>query len=92
MSKKMKNNTPKKKKRSTLARWFRQTVLKKHDIDYDNPEVIETPLKIVAQNFFAKKTAVFGVVVFLLILLVVLIGPYFFKLNLGGINAGYLVE
>jgi hypothetical protein len=44
MSKKMKNNTPKKKKRSTLARWFRQTVLKKHDIDYDNPEVIETPL------------------------------------------------
>lgn len=84
MSKKMKNITPKKKKkRNTLARWFRQTVLRKHDIDYDNPEVIETPLKIVAQNFFAKKTAVFGVVVFLLILLVVLIGPYFFKLNLG---------
>jgi len=55
MSKKMKNNTPKKKKRSTLARWFRQTVLRKHDIDYDNPEVIETPLKIVAQNFFAEE-------------------------------------
>ena len=83
MSKKINNMTPKKKKRSTLARWFRQTVLRKHDIDYDNPEVIETPLRIVAQNFFAKKTAVFGVVVFLLILLVVLIGPYFFKLNLG---------
>jgi len=77
-----KNHTPK-KPRGTLSRWFRQTVLRKHDIDYDNPEIIETPLQIVAKNFFAKKTAVFGVVVFFLILMLVLIGPHFFKLNLG---------
>ena len=77
------NKTP--KKRSTLVRWFRSNVLRKHDLNYDSAsaEAIETPLQIIAQNFFKKKTAIFGVVVFTLILLFVLVGPQFFKLNLG---------
>ncbi|NLA82511.1 MAG: ABC transporter permease subunit [Clostridiaceae bacterium] len=83
VNKKQANNQPPKKKRNFLVRWFRSTVLRKHDIDYDSAEVIETPLQIVVQNFFSKKSAIFGVVVFSLILLLVLVGPYFWQLNLG---------
>ena len=72
-----------KKKRNFFVRWFRSAVLRKHDLDYDSSEVIETPLQIVAQNFFSKKSALFGLIVFVLILLLVLIGPLFWQLNLG---------
>ena len=74
---------PKERKRGTLGRWFRSNFLRKHDLDLPADEIIETPLKIVMQNFFKKKTAVFGVVTFILILLLVLFGPSFFHLNLG---------
>ena len=74
---------PKQKKRGTLRRWFRSNFLRKHDLDLPADEVIETPFKIVIQNFFRKKTAIFGVFTFILILLLVLFGPSFFHLNLG---------
>lgn len=72
-----------KKKKGTLRRWFRSNFRHKHDIDIPADEIIETPLQIVAQNFFKKHTARFGVITFLVILLFVLIGPSFFHLNLG---------
>ncbi|NLC26355.1 MAG: ABC transporter permease subunit [Fastidiosipila sp.] len=74
---------PKRKKRGTLSRWFRSNFLRKHDLEIPADEIIETPLQIVAENFFKKKTAVFGVVTFTLILLLVLFGPSFYHLDLG---------
>lgn len=87
MSKKLRKSNDhensKKKERKSFSRWFKRVILRKDVLKIEAEEMIETPLQIVAQKFFSRKTALFGVITFTLILIFVLIGPLFMKIDLG---------
>ncbi len=83
---------------STLLRWFKRTLFggsnaffgevdNKNDDDVFAVEKIESPGKQRLKAFLGKKLAVGALVVFLLVFLVMLIGPLFYPLNLAYIEA-----
>jgi peptide/nickel transport system permease protein len=72
------------KKRSRFGTWLSRCFLgSRKELSFMEEEALQSPGKTIAKNFFRKKTAVFGVVVFLAIFLFVMIGPYYMPLDLG---------
>lgn len=74
-----------KKKQFFLLRWFKRTALKDREelnIDVEEEERIQTPMKQMVMNFLHKKLAMIGLIVFLMIFVFVLIGPKIWILDL----------
>ena len=74
----------KKKKEFFLLRWFKRVFLgtDREVRSILEEEQVQTPLRTVVHNFVRKKSAMLGVVVFLCIFALVIIGPYIWKLDL----------
>ena len=74
----------KKKKSFFLFRWLKRGVAGNDGEIRDilREEQVQTPFKTMAKAFFHKRTAMVGVVVFLIIFVVVIVGPYIWKLDL----------
>ena len=74
----------KKKKEFFLVRWFKRVFLgtDREVRSILEEEQVQTPLRTVVHNFVRKKSAMLGVVVFLCIFALVIIGPYIWKLDL----------
>ena len=65
---------------AALARMFG---LQKTERNFMEEEALQSPGRVAARNFFHRPTAVFGLVVFLLIFVIVMVGPYFMPIDLG---------
>ena len=74
----------KKKKEFFLVRWFKRVFLgtDREVRSILEEEQVQTPLRTVVHNFVRKKSAMLGVIVFLCIFALVIIGPYIWKLDL----------
>lgn len=74
----------KNKKGFFLTRWFKRGFLgtDQEVKDIMQEEQVQTPFKTMAANFFKKKTVIVGLVVFIAIFLLVLIGPKIWVLDL----------
>lgn len=72
------------KKEFFLFRWFKRAFLgsSQEVVDIMQEEQVETPVKTMAKNFFAKRTVRIGLTGFILIFLFVLIGPRYWVLDL----------
>lgn len=74
----------KNKKSSTIGSALRRMFgLQKKQLSFQEEEALQSPGRVVARNFFHRPTAVFGLVVFVLIFLFVMIGPIYMPINLG---------
>lgn len=74
----------KNKKTSTIGAAFaRMFGMQKKERSFMEEEALQSPTRVAARNFFHRPTAVFGLVVFILIFLLVMIGPYFMPIDLG---------
>lgn len=72
------------KKGFFLTRWIRRAFLG-HDQEVKDmlqEEQVQTPFKTMVKTFFQKKSAVFGLLGFLIVFVFVLIGPRYFILDL----------
>ena len=71
------------KKQFFLARWLKRLFRGNHkEMDALAEERLQTPLRTVIRNFREKKSAMFGLIMFIAIFLFVSIGPYIWKLDL----------
>ena len=71
------------KKQFFLTRWLKRLFRGAHtEIDALAEEQLQTPLRTAIRNFREKKSAMFGLIVFILILIFVLVGPYIWHLDL----------
>ncbi len=74
----------KNKKTSTIGAAFaRMFGLKKQERSFMEEEALQSPGRVAARNFFHRPTAVFGLVVFVAIFILVMVGPYFMPIDLG---------
>lgn len=74
----------KNKKTSTIGAAFaRMFGMQKKERNFMEEEALQSPTRVAARNFFHRPTAVFGLVVFIIIFLLVMIGPYFMPIDLG---------
>ena len=74
----------KNKKTSTIGAAFaRMFGMQKKERSFMEEEALQSPTRVAARNFFHRPTAVFGLVVFIMIFLLVMIGPYFMPIDLG---------
>ena len=74
----------KNKKTSTIGAAFaRMFGMQKKERSFMEEEALQSPSRVAARNFFHRPTAVFGLVVFIMIFLLVMIGPYFMPIDLG---------
>lgn len=74
----------KNKKTSTIGAAFaRMFGMQKMERSFMEEEALQSPTRVAARNFFHRPTAVFGLVVFILIFLLVMIGPHFMPIDLG---------
>lgn len=74
----------KNKKTSTLgAALARMFGFQKKERSFLEEEALQSPGRVAARNFFHRPTAVFGLTVFLLIFVLVMVGPYFMPIDLG---------
>ena len=73
-----------KKKGFFLFRWIKRAFMGNHKevVDLLQEEQMQTPFKTMAKKFLKKKTVIFALTVFVLIFAFVLIGPYYWKLDL----------
>ncbi|MDD4080335.1 MAG: ABC transporter permease subunit [Eubacteriales bacterium] len=77
------NDNNKKKTPSLLSRWFKRAFFGPHrELSFMEEEALQSPLRTMADNFFARKLSVFGLVTFLLIFLFVMLGPIFVPIDL----------
>lgn len=67
-----------------LTRWFKRAFMgaDQEIKDVMQEEQVQTPFKTMAKNFLRKKTVIVGLVIFSAIFALVLIGPYFWELDL----------
>ena len=73
-----------KKKTSTFGTVLRRMFgLRKKEMNFMEEEALQSPGRVAARNFFHKPTAVFGLVVFLVIFIFVMVGPYIWVIDLG---------
>ncbi|MBO6053794.1 MAG: hypothetical protein J6Q17_08655 [Clostridia bacterium] len=72
-----------KKKEFFLVRWVRRLFFPNRELDIYAEEQMQSPLRVVVRNFFAKPIAVTALIVFILIALFVFIAPNFVTLDLG---------
>ena len=63
------------KKQSTFGLTLRRMfgIKPKQTMSFEEEEALQSPGRVIARNFFHKKTAVFGLVIFLAIFLVLLV-------------------
>ena len=74
----------KEKKQSTFGTVLRRMFgLQKKEMNFMEEEALQSPGRVAARNFFHRPTAVFGMVVFLMIFVFVLVGPYIWVIDLG---------
>ncbi len=74
----------KNKKTSTIGAAFaRMFGLKKQERNFMEEEALQSPGRVAVRNFFSRPTAVFGLVVFVAIFILVMVGPYFMPIDLG---------
>ncbi|MBR5365184.1 MAG: ABC transporter permease subunit [Clostridia bacterium] len=71
------------KKEFFLVRWVRRLFFPNKELDIYAEEQMQSPLRVVARNFFSKPIAVTALIVFILIALFVFIAPNFVTLDLG---------
>ena len=73
------------KKKSTIGLALRRMfgIKPKDARTLEEEEALQSPARVVAQNFFHKKTALFGVIIFLIIFLAVMILPHYMPIDLG---------
>ena len=72
------------KKQSTFGTVLRRMFgLQKKERSFMEEEALQSPGRVAARNFFHKPTAVFGLVVFLIIFVFVMVGPYIWVIDLG---------
>ena len=72
-----------KKKRSRLLTWFRRGFFgTKKEMSIFEEEQIQGPIRTIISNFRRKKPAMFGLIMFAIIFLTVVIGPIFSPLDL----------
>ncbi len=72
-----------KKKQFFLLRWFKRTALKdRAELNVEEEESIQTPSRLMLNNFLHKRLAMTGLIVFLCIFAFVLIGPRIWVLDL----------
>lgn len=72
-----------KKKRSRLLTWFRRGFFgTKKEMSIFEEEQIQGPIRTIISNFRRKKPAMFGLIMFAVIFLTVVIGPIFSPLDL----------
>lgn len=68
---------------SFLRRLFlSRNEVEKEDVDIFKEEQVQSPGRTVLKNFFSKKLSVLGLIVFLIIFLIVIIGPMFVEQDL----------
>ena len=74
----------KEKKISTIGAALRQMFgIQKKELNFQEEEALQSPTRVTIRNFFSRPTAVFGVVVFVLIFILVMVGPYYMPIDLG---------
>ncbi len=75
----------KEKKTSTLGDALRRMlgIKPKKQLNFEEEEALQSPTKVIVNNFFHRPTAVFGLVVFVAIFLFVMVGPHFMPIDLG---------
>ena len=84
MAKNQNKKVKKVKKQSTIGTAFRRMFgIQKKQLSFQEEEALQSPARAAARNFFHKPMAVIGLVLFLLIFLCVMIGPYFMPIDLG---------
>lgn len=80
----MSNNTaPEKKKKSYLSLLGIKLFGGKKKLSLLEEEQMQSPFRTIVKNFVSNKLAMFGLILFLAIFAVVLIGPIFYKIDLG---------
>ena len=73
----------KEKKEFFLVRWFKRIFMgKKQELSFMEEEALQSPLRMIVHNFTSRRLAMTGLIVFLLIFLFVMIGPYFLPIDL----------
>ena len=66
-----------------LGQWFKRVFFGPHkELSFMEEEALQSPLRTIVDNFFSKKLSVFGLVVFILIFLFVMLGPIFVPIDL----------
>ncbi len=62
--------------------WFRRMFLgERPELNFLEEEQVQSPLRTIVKRFRSKKISMFGLIVFLIMFLIVIIGPLFFKLD-----------
>lgn len=61
-------------------------------MEKDNIKKSQSPKKIIFDNFMAKKTAVLGVILFLIVLIIVVVVPFFIETDLNNIDTGKIYQ
>lgn len=78
----------KQKKPSTIVTALKRMLgIKTAERNFMEEEALQSPGRVAARNFFSKPTATFGLVVFLIIFVFVLVGPIFMPIDLGYTDA-----
>ena len=71
------------KKKPRVLVWLRRMFFgPAKELSFLEEEQVQSPMRSIAKRFLSNKIAVTGVVVFVLVLLLVLIGPAFYPLDL----------
>ena len=77
------DNNKETKKRFFLFRWFGRLFGNRNkEMSIFEEELLQSPFRTILQNFYEKKLAMTGLIIFLLIFLLVFIGPGYWKLDL----------
>ena len=78
----------KQKKPTTIVTALKRMLgIKTAELNFMEEEALQSPGRVAARNFFSKPTATFGLVVFLIIFVFVLVGPIFMPIDLGYTDA-----
>lgn len=71
----MSNNN---KSRSRLSAWIRRMLgMNKKELSFAEEEALQSPIRMIGQKFFSNRLSRFGLILFIIIFLVVMIGPKF---------------
>lgn len=72
-----------KKKEFFLARWSKRLLFgPQREMSFMEEEALQSPMRTIVKNFFSKPLSRIGLFVFLLIFLIVMVGPIFMPLDL----------
>ncbi len=77
------NKNSNKNKSFSLGRWFKRMFFgPQKELSFMEEEALQSPLRTVVDNFVSKRLSLFGLVVFVLIFLFVMLGPIFVPIDL----------